>query len=88
MYIHAYQSYVWNMAASERIRLNSKLLKPICGDLVYDKTKDGMLNQNVITLDATNVDSYEIEDVLLPLPGYNIKYPNNESNLHSHKKRF
>ena len=76
MYIHAYQSYVWNMAASERIR---KPLKPICGDLVYDKRKEGKFSYNIIKLESNNIDSYSIEDVLLPLPGHNILYPHNES---------
>jgi tRNA pseudouridine13 synthase len=79
MYIHAYQSYVWNMAASERIRIGGKSLKPICGDLVYDKTKEGKFSYNIIKLDSKNIDSYSIEDVVLPLPGHNILYPNNQS---------
>lgn len=60
------------MAASERIKLDGKSLKPIVGDLVYEKNK-------VIKLDSTNLSEYKIEDVLLPLPGHNILYPNNES---------
>ncbi len=71
MYVHAYQSYVWNVIASERVRAYG--LKTMVGDLVYDKQK------NVVVLNDANIISYTIEDVILPLPGYSITYPNNQS---------
>ncbi|KDQ20751.1 hypothetical protein BOTBODRAFT_50816 [Botryobasidium botryosum FD-172 SS1] len=39
MYVHAYQSYVWNAVVSERIRLHGAD-KPVVGDLVYEKVTD------------------------------------------------
>lgn len=36
MYIHAYQSYVWNCIVSERVKGYG--LKPIVGDLVFETT--------------------------------------------------
>ena len=39
MYVHAYQSYVWNAIVSERIRLHGAE-KPIPGDLVFESPED------------------------------------------------
>jgi tRNA pseudouridine13 synthase len=33
MYVHAYQSYIWNLVVSERIKLSST--QPLVGDLVF-----------------------------------------------------
>ena len=39
MYVHAYQSYVWNAIVSERIRMHGAE-KPAIGDLVFEKSDD------------------------------------------------
>jgi len=39
MYIHAYQSYVWNAVVSERIRCFG-FDQPVAGDVVFDKPAD------------------------------------------------
>lgn len=39
MYVHAYQSYVWNAIVSER--LSRFGFEPIPGDLVFDKASLG-----------------------------------------------
>lgn len=36
MYIHAYQSYVWNAIVSERIKMYGAG-SPVVGDLVYEE---------------------------------------------------
>lgn len=40
MYIHAYQSYVWNAIVSERIKRYGHEA-PVLGDIVYDDEKSG-----------------------------------------------
>ena len=48
MYIHAYQSYVWNAVVSERIGAYGAG-GPVVGDLVYDeppeKTREGAVDR-------------------------------------------
>jgi tRNA(Glu) U13 pseudouridine synthase TruD len=39
MYVHAYQSYVWNAIVSERIRTYGAE-RPIAGDLVFDTSPE------------------------------------------------
>ncbi|KAF8974462.1 pseudouridine synthase [Flammula alnicola] len=47
MYIHAYQSYVWNAIVSERIRTYGSD-RPVVGDLVFDSSKEN----EIIDVDA------------------------------------
>ncbi|KAJ2558353.1 multisubstrate pseudouridine synthase 7 [Coemansia sp. RSA 1933] len=90
MYVHAYQSYVWNSAVSERIRLFG-VDKAVPGDLVIkaqglstadDDSQDaatttggegGRVVPTLVT--SANAADYTIYDVVLPLPGWDIRYP-------------
>lgn len=82
MYVHSYQSYVWNTMVSRRIHQFG--LTPVVGDLVFDNSDcsardpDGSRERpHVIT--AENINNYTIHDVVMPLPGYDIMYPENEA---------
>ncbi|XP_061496397.1 pseudouridylate synthase 7 homolog [Rhineura floridana] len=66
MYIHSYQSYVWNNMVSRRI--DEYGLRAVPGDLVL---KGG----TAVYIDETEADNYTIHDVVMPLPGFDIIYP-------------
>ena len=76
------------MAASERVRLHG--LKPVLGDLVYEKTNEK--KRAVLHLDENNINDYTFDDIVLPLPGFTITYPKNREKLYffaqSYCKRY
>ncbi|KAI7907261.1 pseudouridine synthase [Cokeromyces recurvatus] len=93
LYLHAYQSYIWNRVVSERVRLFGTS-KPMVGDLVLvdnetKNTNNSFINNNAGRRDPTDrkvpkvlteedLDKYSIEDVVYPLPGRSTLYPENE----------
>jgi len=84
MYVHAYQSYIWNMAATYHITKYG--YKPAIGDLVITEEKQKIMdrkknkNQKGIPdfINNKNINKYTIYDVVLPMPGHDILYPDNE----------
>ncbi|XP_060100697.1 pseudouridylate synthase 7 homolog isoform X2 [Heteronotia binoei] len=66
MYIHSYQSYVWNNMVSKRIEEYG--LRAVPGDLVL---KGG----TAVYIEEADIDSYTIHDVVMPLPGFDVIYP-------------
>ncbi|CEG43712.1 trna pseudouridine synthase d [Plasmopara halstedii] len=110
MYTHSYQSYVWNLVASERLTRMPRNAA-VVGDLVIPH--DTILEENVedtcdnadlmeeavpkakkprihprskanVTLvTKDNLSQYTIYDVVLPLPGYDVTFPENAM-----KKRY
>ncbi|ETE57428.1 hypothetical protein L345_16856, partial [Ophiophagus hannah] len=66
MYIHSYQSYVWNNMVSQRIEEYG--LRAVPGDLVL---KGG----TAVHIEEVDVDNYSIHDVVMPLPGFDVIYP-------------
>ncbi|CAI7599787.1 unnamed protein product [Penicillium glandicola] len=118
MYVHAYQSLVWNFAASERWRLYGD--RVVEGDLVIiqehrDKepasvveaaetvdadgeiivvpqgedsavaADDMFLRARALTAEEAASGKYTIFDLVLPQPGYDIIYPENEMKEFYHR---
>lgn len=90
LYLHAYQSYVWNHAVSHRwAKYGSKVIP---GDLVLVNSEKASADnvdaaasdepqfQRARHLTEAEVQSgkYAIFDLVLPVPGYDILYPNND----------
>ncbi|KAH3678386.1 hypothetical protein WICMUC_001403 [Wickerhamomyces mucosus] len=96
MYGHAYQSYIWNCVASERLRLFGP--KVVEGDLVLDDQsentaqvfngddedfeedvrKDIFQRARPVTREEAEIGKFSIDEIVLPTPGFDIKYPENE----------
>lgn len=95
MYGHAYQSYIWNTVASERIKRFG--MKPMVGDLVLiapdneaseetlekekieeDVKQETFIRARPITQEEIDSGSKTIYDVVIPTPGFDILYPDNE----------
>lgn len=86
MYVHAYQSYMFNRAASERVRLHGAD-RAVEGDLIFDDRGDiyqsddednndvMFANVREVTAEEAARGTYKITDVLLPLPGFKVIYP-------------
>ncbi|KAI0238771.1 TRUD domain-containing protein [Lamellibrachia satsuma] len=82
LYLHAYQSRLWNILVSRRIREFG--MKPIVGDLVLGGPKNNAGSGDVsqpnkpTVLTSDDIINYTIEDVVMPLPGYDVVYPASE----------
>ncbi|KAM4554080.1 pseudouridylate synthase 7 homolog isoform 2-T2 [Fundulus diaphanus] len=66
MYVHSYQSVVWNTMVSRRIEAFG--LKAVAGDLVLRGT-------TAHPLSAEEAETHSIHDIVMPLPGYDVIYP-------------
>uniref|UniRef100_A0A3Q3DT12 Pseudouridylate synthase 7 homolog n=1 Tax=Hippocampus comes TaxID=109280 RepID=A0A3Q3DT12_HIPCM len=66
MYIHSYQSVVWNTMVSRRI--DAFGLTAVEGDLVLRGTKAHILSEE-------EAKSHSIHDIVMPLPGFDVIYP-------------
>ncbi|WFD36592.1 tRNA pseudouridine(13) synthase [Malassezia cuniculi] len=61
MYVHAYQSYLWNKLVSERIRRHGA--RPVAGDMLSDGT----------VLDAASAATADLADIQMPMPGSDVQ---------------
>jgi len=78
MYVHAYQSLIWNSTVSAKLQRHG--LEPRIGDLVAKHPGAEKIDKSdVITLTPENVGEYDIYDVVLPLVGHDIVWPQNET---------
>lgn len=78
LYLHSYQSLIWNKMVSRR--LEELGIVPCLGDLVLckEKNEDGHAIAKALTEDELANGSHTIYDIVLPLPGYDILYPENK----------
>lgn len=101
LYLHSYQSLIWNKIVSRRIQKFG--LKPIVGDLVFkdiesknkpievinygdevDEVQEEEMDvvvgkfPDIETIFEENLSKYTIFDVVYPLPGCDVSYPENE----------
>ena len=92
IYIHAFQSFVWNNVVSERVSLHGSG-QVLVGDLVIprkmcgvqqdlgkrkrDDSIDRSDDPHVVTQEDVDYSRYSIDDVVLPLPGSTVKFPEN-----------
>eukprot|EP00934_Nitzschia_sp_Nitz4_P000955 Nitzschia sp. Nitz4//scaffold13_size275219//24678//30498//NITZ4_000840-RA/size275219-processed-gene-0.125-mRNA-1//-1//CDS//3329535912//955//frame0 len=69
-WINAYQSYIWNRCASARIKKYGATV--VIGDL-YQADNDGPIE--VVKSEDNTI---QFSQIVLPLPGHSIQYPDNE----------
>lgn len=75
-WINAYQSYVWNQVASKRSeKYGNHVVK---GDLYVERDDIHLSNVQVVQDDRTVSSSISLDQIVLPLPGYRVRYPEND----------
>lgn len=89
LYVHAFQSFLWNLAVTARFQKYG--LSVVKGDLVAVK-RDAVIRDDdakmstfskefeicVVTSEDADSNKYSIFDVILPLVGYDVKFPEHD----------
>jgi len=87
LYCHAFQSLLWNKVVSRRLQQHGMAV--LKGDLVYTDTPTSVPSVEG-TQEASKEDQvefvedpekYSIHDVLIPIPGCKVKFPENETKV-------
>ena len=90
IFIHAYQSYIWNKVTSERFKLfgNKVLIGDLvssesdaASDLIGEEDEEVKLDEkhkDVTVITEDNINDFTIFDVVMPLVGKSIRFPENE----------
>lgn len=100
MYGHAYQSYIWNIVAS--FRVDNIGLQVVVGDLVLEDEADKAPEQEddfkedvrkekyqrakAVTQQDIDDGKYTIFDIVLPTPGFDVKYPEDQRLFNLYKE--
>ncbi|NWR69771.1 PUS7L protein, partial [Centropus unirufus] len=87
-YVHAYCSRIWNEATSYRLeKYGSKVVE---GDLIFSEENSESISLNdkvhVVTAPEESANKYSINQVVLPMVGHSIKYPNNKVGQWYHER--
>lgn len=78
MYVHAYQSMIWNNTVSKKFAKHG--LEARVGDLVAKHPgADKVATKDVVVLTEENVGDFGIYDVVMPLVGHDVIFPENET---------
>lgn len=79
MYVHSWQSYIWNKVVSWRLQTHGA--SPVVGDIVWKdiSAKGHSSKSEVEFLSEETKSNYSIHDILVPLPGFDIKLPSNDT---------
>ncbi len=79
MYLHSVQSYVWNKVASKYVKELGETQRStaVKGDLILPSGSDtsSLSRTHIVTENEANEGQFLLSEVVLPLPGTRITYP-------------
>ena len=87
LYLHAYQAMLWNKAVSQRLEkfgfeiLNGDLVLPYSDIEIKgteETSKREIKESKLVVVSDENRNEFTLLDVVMPIPGYKVSYPDNE----------